>query len=220
MAFVNPNKPSGLSPVATLSGSDWTGKGRWYAIPTTDSTYNYFPGDLVALVGGGSAGGDTATGLPYVSMCAAGATALGVIQAVGIYPSGPAIDPNNLSRTYAPLTKSVTYYAFVLDDPNIVYEIQEGGTGTNLTASSACGRNANILLGAAATASAPGVYVSQTTLTDTAAPSTSSTLNLKIIAFAQRPDNHFVTTPSTGGGSQKWWVLINNHAYRAGITAP
>ena len=29
MAFVNPNKPSGLSPIATLSGSDWTGKGRW-----------------------------------------------------------------------------------------------------------------------------------------------------------------------------------------------
>jgi hypothetical protein len=219
MAFVNPNKPSGLSPVATLSGSDWTGKGRVYAIPTTDSTNNYFQGDLVSLVGGGSAGGDTVTGLPYVSLTAAGAAAVGVIQAIGTNPSGPFINPNDLSKIYAPLTKTVTYYAYVLDDPNIIFEIQEGGAGTNLTASTAVGRNANLLLGAASTAAAPGVYVSQTVLTDTAAPTTTATLNFKIISFAQRPDNHFLTVPTTGGAAQKWWVLLNNHSYRAGIVA-
>jgi hypothetical protein len=59
--------------------------------------------------------------------------------------------------------------------------------------------------------------VSQTTLTDTAAPATTATLNLKIISLAQRIDNHFSTTPTTGGASQKWWVLINNHSYRGGV---
>lgn len=218
MAFTNPNKPSGLSPVGTLSGSNWTGKGRWYAIPTTDSTNNFFPGDLVSLIAGGSSGGDTTTGYPYVSLTAAGAAAVGVIQAVGTTPYGPPIDPNNLARTYAPITKAVKYYAYVLDDPGIIWEIQEGGTGTNLTAG-CLGSNANILLGAASTAATPTNYVSQTVMTDTAAPTTTSTLNLKIISFAQRPDNHFVTSPATGGGSQKWWVLINNHSYRGGIVS-
>lgn len=213
MAFVNPNKPSGLSPVATLSGSNWTGKGRVYAIPTSDTTQNYFPGDLVSRV----AGGDV-NGLPLCTLTAAGATAVGVIQSIGTQPTGPYADPNNLSLIYAPLTKTKVYYAFVLDDPNIIYEIQEGGAGTNL-ATGIVGLNANILLGAASTAASPGVFVSQTTLTNNAAPTTTSTLNLKILSLAQRVDNHFVTSPATGG-AQKWWVLINNHSFRAGITAP
>src|SRR5271168_1009357 len=120
MAFTNPNKPSGLSPVATLSGSDWTGKGRMYAIPTSDSTYNYFPGDVVALA---AAGGGDVNGLPLITMATAGGNfTVGVIQAIGTNPQGgPYINPNNLSTTFAPITKLQTYYAYVLDDPNIIF---------------------------------------------------------------------------------------------------
>lgn len=215
MAFVNQNKLSGLSLVSSISSSNLTGKGRMYSIPTSDSTYNYFPGDLVALAGGGDA-----NGLPNVALCAAGATAVGVIQAIGTNPvGGPYINPNNLALTYAPITKTVPYYAFVLDDPELIWEIQEVGTGTNLTAT-AVGLNANLLLGAASTAATPTNYLSQTGITDTAAPTTTSTLNFQIVSFAQRVDNHFVTSPATGGGYQKWWVRINNHAFSAGITAP
>lgn len=214
MAFVNPNKPAGLSPVASLGGSDWTAKGRMYAIPTTDTTYNYFPGDLVATIGGGDV-----NGLPLISQCAAGAAAVGVIMAVGTSPQGgPYINPNNLSLNYAPITKTQTYYAYVIDDPDQIYEIQEGGTGTNLT-TSVVGLNANIVLGAIATAATPTGYLSGTTLSNNTAPATTSTYNLKILALAQRPDNHFVTNPTTNG-YQKWWVLINNHQYRGGVTAP
>jgi hypothetical protein len=217
MAFTNPNKPSGLSPVATLSGSDWTGKGRMYAIPTSDSTYNYFPGDVVSLAA--AAGGDV-WGLPLITMCTAGSTAVGVIQAVGVNPQGgPYINPNNLALTYAPITKTQTYYAFVLDDPMIIYEVQEGGAGTNLT-TAVVGLNANLLLGAAATAATPGVYVSQTTMTNNAAPTTTATLNFHIISLAQRPDNHFVTSPATGGGGQKWWVTLQNNQYVSRPVAP
>ena len=124
MAFVNPNKPAGLAPVATLSGSNWTGKGRMYCIPSTDSTYNYFPGDLVSHASGG---GSDANGIPYISLTAAGSAAVGVIQAIGtIATGGPYINPNNLSLTYAPITKTQNYYAYVLDDPNIIFEVQEG----------------------------------------------------------------------------------------------
>jgi hypothetical protein len=209
----NVNKPAGLSPVGTLSGSTWQGKGRVYAIPVSDSTYNYFPGDLVSLVSGGSAGGVASNGIPYVSLTAAGAMAVGVIQAIGTNPSGPWINPNNLNLIYAPITKTQIYYAYVLDDPNIVYEVQEDGTGTNLTAA-VIGRNANILLGAASTAATPSTVLSQTVMTNSATPAITATLNLKILQLAQRVDNVFVTSPTTHG-YQKWWVLINNHSYRA-----
>lgn len=227
MAFVNPNKPSGLSPVATLSGSDWTGKGRVYCIPSTESTYNYFPGDLVGLQSG--AGGDS-NGIPYIALCQAGTntlntgaangTAVGVIQSIGTSASGPWINPNNLATTYAPITKLVNYYAYVLDDPNIIYEIQEGSStaSTNLTGATGCGFNAQIAIPSASTTAAPTNYVSQMYLDNHVAPAATIYFNLKILQFVQRADNHFVTSPATGGGAQKWWVLINNHQYRAGVT--
>ena len=212
MAFVNISKPSGLAPVTTLSGSDWTGKGRMYAIPISDATNNYFPGDLVTLPS--TPGGGDINGLPLCTMYTAGTRpVIGVIQSVGINPQGgPYINPNDLSKTYAPITKTVPYYAFVLDDPNIIYEIQETGASTNLT-TAVVGLNATIVLGAATTAAVPGVFVSQTQLNNAVAPTTTLTLPLKIMSLAQRPDNHFQTSPTTGGGSQKWWVILNNHFY-------
>jgi len=212
----NPNKPAGLAPIGTLTGADWTGKGRMYCIPSSDSTYNYMQGDLVSLTGAA----DPATGLACISLTAAGSAAVGVIQAVGIYPSGPLIDPNNLQRTYAPVTKQQSYYAYVLDSPDVIYEIQEGGTGNNLSATASAGLNANILLNTAVTTGVPpSQLISGTTLTNNSAPTTTSTLNLKIISLAQRIDNSFITSPSTNG-YQKWWVIINNHQYRGGVTAP
>ncbi len=224
MAFVNPNKPAGLSLKGGLLGYNWTGKGHLYCIPSTDSTYNYFQGDLVSLTAGG---GDT-NGIPYISLTAAGAAAVGVIQAVGASPAlalaavaGPYIDPNNLSLVYAPITKTKNYYALVIDDPFAVFEIQEGSSTatTNLTAA-AVSLNANIALAAASTnATVTSVY-SQTYLDNHTAPTTTSTFNLKILRLTQRIDNHFVTSPPTGGGYQKWDVMINNHQFRGGVTAP
>lgn len=213
MAFVNINKLTGLSVVSGLGAVRFIGGGRMYSIPTSDSTYNYFPGDLVGFTGAGDA-----NGLPNVAMTAAGASAVGVIQAIGTNAvGGPYINPNNLALIYAPLTKAVPYYAFVVDDPMALFEIQEVGTGTSLTAT-CVGANANILLDATATGTPLATQAfSRTGITDTAAPTTTSTLNLNIISFAQRIDNHFVV--GTGGGFQKWWVRINNHYFSSGTTA-
>ena len=229
MAFVNPNKPAGLSPKGSLLGSNWDSKGHVYCIPSTDSTYNYFIGDLVQLGTGGSpAGGGDSNGIPYITLAGAGTPAVGVIVAVGQSPAlslapgaGPYINVNNLSQIYAPITKTANYYALVIDDPFTIFEIQEGSSvaTTNLT-TSAVGLNANIALGAQATAATVTTYLSSTYLDNHTAPTTTSTLNLKILRLTQRIDNHFVTSPATGGGYQKWDVMINNHQYRAGITAP
>src|SRR5208337_1958997 len=180
MAFVNPNKPAGLSPIMTLSGSDWTGKGSVYSIPTSDSTNAYYVGDVVTLIAGG--GGD-ANGYPNVVLATAGAASVGVVVAAGINPlGGPYINPNDLSKTFVPATKAVPYYVLVVDDPNMIFEVQESGAGTNLAATTAPGRNANFVYAAPAT----GVAVSGTTLNNVGLAVT-ATLNLKILRLAPRP---------------------------------
>ena len=212
MAFVNPSKPAGLSPLRYLNSAKYDGKGQMYSIAAAD-TNPYFPGDLVTP----TATGDS-NGIPGITIATAGNPAVGVIVAVGtllatgyLVPGGPYINANNLSLVNRPSgAQASVYYALVADDPNIIYEIQEGGAGTNLT-TAACNNNANIVYAAPAT----GVNVSGTQLNN-ATVATTITLNLKILRLVQRIDNHFVTSPATGGGAQKWEVIINNHVYRGG----
>lgn len=208
MPNVNPNKPGGLSPIASLSASGYTGKGRLYYIAPSD-TNPYYIGDLVTVTGTG----DPVAGLPGITLATAGNPAVGVVIALGVTRDGGAYaNPGNLDITWRPSGANVkSYYALVEDDPNVIYEIQEGGVGTNLT-TAALQFNANILYSAPAT----GVVYSGTTL-DNGSAAVTATLNLKILSLARRVDNNFITTaPGTGGGAQKWWVLINNHVYRAG----
>jgi hypothetical protein len=215
MAIVNPNKPAGLSPVAYLNGANYTGKGRLYSILAAN-TNPFFVGDLVVPVAGGGATAADSKGIPAITLATAGNPSIGAIVAVGtIADGGPYANPANLNQNFRPTgAQTINYYALVEDDPNVIYEIQEGGAGTNLT-SNAVQRNANIVYAAPAT----GVVVSGTQL-DNGTVAVTATLNLKILSFARRPmDNAFTTSPPTGGGAQKWWVLINNHYYRTGILA-
>lgn len=218
MAFINVSKPVGLSPTKYLNGAKWTGQANMYFIPAAD-TNGYSPGDLVTL----GAAGDPNTGLAGITLATAGNAAVGVVVAVGIGTNpvgfsgqgggagGPLINPNNLAVTSRPAAaQAAGWYALIADDPNIIFEIQEGGAGTNLT-QAVIGNNANILYAAPAT----GVVYSGTTLNN-ASVATTATLNLKIMSLAQRIDNHFSTSPATGGGGQKWNVLINNHQYKGG----
>jgi hypothetical protein len=217
MAFVNPLKPAGLSPLRYLNAAKYDGKGQMYCVLPTD-TNPYWNGDLVTLV---AAGGDI-NGIPAVTLATAGNPAVGVIVAIGTLnagtgyrvPGGPYINPNNLNVVNRPAgAQSQTYYALVSDDPNIIYEIQEGGTAANLTPA-AINSNANILYAAPG----PSVHVSGTTL-DGGSVANTATLNLKILRLTQRIDNHFALSPPsspTGGAGQKWEVLINNHVFRAG----
>lgn len=215
MPFVNPNKPSGLSPIRYLNGANYDGKAGVYSILAAN-TNPFFVGDLVVPITGG--GG--VSGIPAVTLATAGNPAIGVVIAVGpnvgslFTEGGPFINVNNLNVVNRPSgAQPVNYFCAVSDDPNIIYEIQEGNTGTNLT-SAALMRNANILYSAPAT----GVNVSGTVLDNTTVAVT-ATLNLKLMKFVRRIDNNFLTTPATGGAAQKWEVMINNHFLRAGIAS-
>lgn len=214
MAFVNPNKPAGLSPIKYLNGANYDGKGQVYSILAAN-TNPFYPGDIVSLVAGGGATAADANGIPAITLATNGSPILGAVVAVGanqgLFPDGgPYLNVANMgSTTSRPTgTQPINYYALISDDPNIIYEIQEGNTGTNLT-KSAVSRNAQFLYAAPAT----GVFVSGTVLDNSNANGTAATIALKILRLTRRIDNNFVTVPATGGGAQKWEVLINNHVF-------
>jgi hypothetical protein len=204
----NTNRVQGLTPVRYFNGADWDGKGNLYYIDQTDSNA-YYVGDPVYI----QAGLDIARGLPTLTVGSAGAPCAGVILAVGSSPSatvsqvgGPLIDPTNLNIVYAPATKTRNYFALVADDPYIVFRIQEGGTGTLLTAAAA-NKNANFALAAPAT----GVVVSGAYLDNGTAPAVTATYNLKLLGLSQILDGG---AWNTFGKYAKWDCLINNHLYR------
>lgn len=197
--MANVSKPCGLKPVGYLGGSAWNGQARIYYVPAANGTALYV-GDPVTRL---TASGD-ANGVPSVAIGVAGAAICGVI--VGVLPTYPGVSlqGTTIDLTRRSLPVSTAGYVLVADDPNILFEIEEGTTagaaGTALTAS-AIGNNANfIVLAGGSTVSDSG------TLLDNATEATTATLNLKIMSLAQREDNAF-------GTRAKWVVKINNHQY-------
>lgn len=196
----------GFAPVKLLSGADWDGRGNMYYIDSTD-TNAYNIGDPVVL----RAGLDTKYGIPTITRATTGSNPMvGVILATGANPQGgPYIDPTNLTLVSVPATKTKSYYVLVADDPNIIFELQEGGAGYvvgNVIPSTKVNNNATFAYVAPAT----GAAFSGTVLDAvTNPPATTATFNLKLMGAVQRNDNVPFTL------NQKWLVKINNHQFGA-----
>lgn len=206
MAFVNPIKASGLSPVRYLNGAKYNGKGQIYSILAAN-TNPFYMGDIVTLVGGGGATAADASGIPAITLAATTNTTVGVVVGLGTNQYGSYSNPQNLNIPYRPTgAQPQNYYALISDDPNIIYEVQEGGAGTNLTAS-AVGRYSPFIYAAPAT----GVVVSGTQINN--ATNQAAVTDLFLYRLAPRIDNHFVTSPAAGGGGQKWWVMLGKHIF-------
>ncbi len=202
----NANMPSGLSPVKYLSGAPWTGAVNLYCVLAAD-TAQYWIGDPVTTIGNANA---DAAGIPAVTLAAAGAAVRGVIVGIGTVAggSGPYVNPNNLNLLTRPAgAQSQVYYLAVVDDPDVVFEVQEAGAGATLGVTSV-NRNVNINLGTrTATLPISPLFLDNNTVNTTA------TLNLKILGLVQRIDNQF-------GAFQKWLVKINNHEFSGGTASP
>lgn len=202
--MANQNQPSGLAPVRYLNGAPWTGGGNIYCILAAD-TNAFWIGDPVTTIG--NSGGDT-LGLPTVTLAAAGAATRGVIVGLGTNRYGPYVNPGNLNIISRPLGAAlVPYYALVVDDPNVIFEIQNGGT---LLTTAAISRNCNFNTGTRNAAAVPALspaYLDGGTAAGTA------TLNCKILQAVQRPDNVPFATYN------KFLVTINSHEFRAGTAS-
>lgn len=199
----NSNRPSGLSPVKYLGGADWDGKVNMYYVDPAVTTA-IFVGDVVDLSGAG----DPVRGIPGCAIATAGNTpVVGVVVAIGTNPEGgPYINPNDLTKVSRPTgAQPIAYYAAVVDDPYVIFEVQEGGAGAAFTAVN-IGENRQILLAAPAT----GVAVSGLTVNNNVAANDAG--QLKLFGLVRRYDNGAY---NAFGAFAKWLVTINNHRYKA-----
>lgn len=210
--MANLNAPFGLSPFQYRNGNAYTGLGRLYAIAAAD-TNAFFIGDPVKIVANCDA-----NGIPVITLGTAGATIRGVVGAVGaavqggFLQGGPFMNPADLTKSWRPASAQTgVWYAFVHDDPDIVFSIMEN-SGTPGTAANIAGKNANFLY-AQPTGLATGVppFISGVTL-DPTTYATTATLNLRLLGAIQDYQN----VPFTA--NQRLAVTINNHDFSGGTS--
>ena len=183
--MANVNTPRGLSPVGTITGAAYNEQGRLYAI-ANDGTNTYAIGDIVKV-----AGSSDANGVPYVTKAATTDTPVGVI--VGIRVSDPGVSLVGttlaLNTIYLPLN-SGTRYVYVVDDPNVIFEVEGDATGV---AAADVFKNAGLTITANQTSLSQSSPLSSTVLDASSfkaiATSGSLALPLQIIGITQAVNN-------------------------------
>lgn len=206
--MANTSAAIGFSPVRNLAGASWNQQTNIYVIPSTDGSA-YYLGDVVK-----SAANADANGVPAVQKAAGTDTVRGVI--VGVSPTlynpvslqGTALA---LEQVSIPATKTHDYYVYVVDDPDALFECQDdgGGSATVATIKTYANKNCTFTVATPATATAP---ISASVLNFTTAPTTTSSLNVKLMGLVQRPGN----TVAVGA---RWIVKFNQHELMGGTTA-
>lgn len=198
--MANANRPSGFTPVQYLNGSAWNGQARCYSIAASYGT-ELAIGDPVI-----SSGTADTNGVPGIALAAATGAVRGVIVGLGRYESGM-FNPSNLDTTKRPASDPNVWYAMVVDDPNVIFEIQEQSNGTALAATE-IGLNTVPILAAAGTYCSGWQLASATGAT----PNTTATLQLRLLGLSRKPNNAF-------GAYAKWLVKFNVHELGTGTGA-
>ena len=188
--MANLDTPFGFKPIKHLNGSPWNGQANVYYIPSTDATA-VFVGDAVK-----SAGSADATGkYPTVTQATAGAAVRGVVVGFGDNPY-VMTHPDNPNRDYRPA--STAMYVFVVDDPQVIFEVQEDSDANSITAAMV-GLSTNFVVGSGSTST--GKSAMELDSSDTA---TDTTGNCRILRLVDREDNEL-------GNYAKWEVLFGEH---------
>ena len=189
--MANANTPFGFKPVKHMNGSPWNGKVNVYYVPATDSTA-LFKGDAVKLAGAADATGK----FPTVAQAAATDAVCGVVVGFGDNPHvGIRPDTPNLDYRLA----STAMYVFVVDDPYVIFEVQEDSTGNSITAAMV-GLATDIEVTAGNTATGKSGMMLDSSDTATAAG------QCRIMRLVDREDNAL-------GNYAKWEVLLAEHQF-------
>jgi len=195
--MANVDAPQGLIPIRHKNGEAYNGAVNPYYIASTYAT-SLKRGDPIIITGTSNAtaylGYEPGT-LPEIEK----ATAAG-----GNYTSGVVVgfkaDPDNLDKSYN--VKSNERIAFVADDPDLVFEVQEDGDGSALDEDSV-GLNADYVFthAGSTTTGISGVELDRSTI------NTTNTLQMKILRLSCRIGNSL-------GDSAVWEVMLNLHTQR------
>lgn len=203
--MANVNRPRGLVPVRYLNGTPYTGKVNMYLVTDTNAMYT---GDIVKHSGtAGAAGavvyGQDVEGMPVIARCTDGTgttdTPLGVV--VGFLPLQPLADVNYKAAD------AVDRIALVVDDPNVVFEVQEDATTTPIAAASI---GLNVMFSTTAGSTVTGLSGMEIISTLVAATTTHP---LRILGLSKRVDNN-LNTGGTGTDKAKFDVVFNQHVFK------
>ena len=188
--MANLDTPFGFKPVKHLNGSPWNGQANVYYIPSTDNTAT-FKGDAVKSAGAA----DTTGKYPTVTQATAGAAVRGVIIGFGDNPY-VMIQADTPLRAYRPAATAM--YCLVVDDPQVIFEVQEDSDANSITAAMV-GLSTNFVVGSGSTAT--GKSAMELDSSDTA---TDTSGNCRILRLVNRDDNAL-------GDYAKWEILFGEH---------
>jgi hypothetical protein len=186
--MANTDAAFGMRPVKMIGGAPYTGGQSRYRIAANYGT-NIFMGDMVAQVTGGG-----------VEVHADG----GTVPIVGVFNGCRFTDPTTGKETFSPYypasTNAADIEAFVIDDPNVVFEIQADAafpvadlfgnfdivyTSSGSTTTGRSGAELDVTTGA-----------------------TTANLPIKAIDISQDPENSDV-----GSDATNVLVVIQNHVF-------
>lgn len=190
--MANVSRTCGFTPVRHLNGMPWNGKARMYYIPVGNAVA-IFKGDAVKSAGSADVTGKYAS----IAQAAAGDALRGVVIGFSDQPF-IAVDTGNLYRNYCPATTEM--YALVVDDPDVIFEIQEDNVGNDMTADMV-GLATDIAVGSGDTANGKSGMELDSSDTATAAG------QCKLLGVSNKEDNAL-------GTDCKWDVLIIEHEMR------
>jgi hypothetical protein len=186
--MANKDAPFGLKPVSKL-GSGYNSAGTTEYKIASGASGNIFSGDLVKMANTGT-----------ILVAAAGDQALGVFR-------GCQYTDSNGDVIFSPYWPSGTVtsdaVAFVVDDPNALFEVQSAATGS--VVQTVVGNNADIVYTTGSTKTGiSAVEISGTTAATSA--------QLRIVGFSGDPDNNTLGTGSQSA-NVNMIVKINEHFY-------
>ena len=186
--MANKDAAFGMKPVRMIGGAPYTGGQSRYRIAANYGT-SIFQGDMVAQVTGGT-----------VEVHADG----GTVPIVGVFNGCQYTDPTSgeqvFSNYYPASTNASDIIAFIIDDPDVVYEVQADDTFpvTDLFG------NFDIVYTSAGSTST-GISGAELDVTTGA---TATTLPIKAIDISEDPNNS-----DTGAANTNVLVVIQNSVF-------
>jgi hypothetical protein len=201
--MANVDKARGLQPVKYLNGSPWNGKVTMYYSAGTTAIYKGTP-----VMHSGSASADGTT-----PGCAIIASGKGQMVGVAVGFSNTryiGTDVTNLNRAYAPA--STAMYVAVIDDPNVLFEIQEDNGGSAYIEVADVGQFFPI-----ATHSAGSTTTGYSTaeLDSDGNTATAASAAVQLVGLVDRVDNEM----GSSAAYAKWLVRPVIHPYNAETVA-
>lgn len=199
--MANENRPQGLTPLMYLNGATWNGQARIYSIAASYGTALYI-GDPVI-----SSGTADTNGVAGIAIANTTGAIRGVIVGLSRSEGGAVPNFSNLDISYRPASDPNVWYAKVVDDPNVIFEVQEESNGTQLAATE-IGLNTILKSGTG------NGYVSgwQIPSYSGATPATTATLNVRLLGLVRKPNNAF-------GAYAKHMIKLNVHELGTGTGA-